>query len=130
VGCHYRASHGALGRSMTTTFEPWQVWWIDFDPTVGRERAGRRPAIIVSSRFHLALTGDALINTLPLSTRERPGWSHRVQIDIPGKPTGFAITEQIRTVSRTRLAGRGPLWHLTNDQIASVRAVLSQMLDL
>jgi mRNA interferase MazF len=106
------------------------VWWLDFDPTEGREQAGRRPALVVSSRFHLALTGGALVSVLPLTTRERPGWIHRVRIDIPGKPAGWAITEQVRTVSAVRFAGRGPLYRLDAGQIAEVRAVLAQMIDL
>jgi hypothetical protein len=38
---------------------------------------------------------------------------HRVRIDIPGKPVGYAITEQVRTVSRARLAGRAAVRGLT-----------------
>jgi mRNA interferase MazF len=115
---------------MTATIEPWQVWWIDLDPTASHEQAGRRPAIVVSSRFHLALTGGGLLSVLPLTTRERTGWAHRVRIKIKDKPTGYAITEQVRTISRTRLAGRAPISHLADDQIRDVRAVLSKMLDL
>lgn len=105
------------------------MWWLDLDPTVGREQSGLRPAIVVSSRFHLALTGGALVSVLPLTTRERPGWAHRVRIDAPGKRTGWAVTEQVRTLSRTRLSGHSPAWCLTDDQIAEVRRVLAQMLD-
>jgi hypothetical protein len=60
----------------------------------------------------LALTGGALVSVLPLTTRERPGWAHRVRIDIPGTQTGHS-----------------PAWRLTDDQIAEVRRVLAQMLD-
>ncbi|WP_416211116.1 type II toxin-antitoxin system PemK/MazF family toxin [Frankia sp. Cr2] len=52
----------------------------------GREQAGQRPVLVVSSRFHLALTGGALVSVLPLTTRERPGWVHRVRIDTPVSP--------------------------------------------
>ncbi|WP_206437657.1 MULTISPECIES: type II toxin-antitoxin system PemK/MazF family toxin [Protofrankia] len=109
---------------------PWEVWWLDFDPTEGREQAGRRPALVVSSRFHLALTGGALVSVLPLTTRERPGWIHRVRIDVPGKRAGWVITEQVRTVSAGRLTGRGPLHRLDAEQVAEVRTVLAQMIDL
>ncbi|WP_255727595.1 type II toxin-antitoxin system PemK/MazF family toxin [Frankia sp. CIT1] len=86
-------------------------------------------ALVVSSRFHLALTGGALVSVLPLTARERPGWVHRVRIDISGKPTSWAITEQVRTVSANRLTGRGPLYRLDVEQIAEVRTVLAQMID-
>ncbi|MGN9811851.1 type II toxin-antitoxin system PemK/MazF family toxin [Micromonospora sp. BQ11] len=109
---------------------PWEVWWLDFDPVAGREQAGQRPALVVSSRFHLALTAGALVSVLPLTTRERPGWLHRVKIEIPGNRAGWAITEQIRTVSAARLTGRGPVHRLGPDQVAEVRTVLRQMIDL
>lgn len=115
---------------MSVPVEPWQVWWLDFDPTAGREQAGQRPAVVVSSRFHLALTGGALITVLPLTTRERQDWPHRIRIDIPGKRTGWAITEQVRTVSRARLSGRAPIVQLTSAQVADVRSVLAKMLDV
>ena len=115
---------------MTASLAPWQVWWTDFDPVERQEQAGRRPAVVVSSRFHLALTGGALVNVLPLTTRERPGWLHRVRIEAPGRPVSYTITEQVRTVSRSRLAGRSPVWTLTGEQIHEVRTVLSKMLDL
>ncbi len=47
----------------------------------------------------------------------------------PGKPTSWAITEQVRTVSANRLTGRGPLYRLNVEQIAEVRTVLAQMID-
>lgn len=115
---------------MSLGINPWEIWWLDLDPTQGREQAGQRPALVVSSRFHLALTSGALVSVLPLTTRERPTWIHRVRIEIPGKRTGWAITEQIRTVSATRLTGRGPIYRLRPEQVAEVKSVLRQMLDL
>jgi mRNA interferase MazF len=113
-----------------TAIEPWQVWWVNFDPTAGHEQAGKRPAVVVSSRFHLAVSGGALVSVLPLTTRERPGWVHRVPVAGRGKDRGFAITEQVRTVARTRLVGHRPAWVLTDDEITETRTVLAKMLDL
>ncbi|WP_157744306.1 type II toxin-antitoxin system PemK/MazF family toxin [Micromonospora viridifaciens] len=73
---------------------PWEVWWLDFAPTEGRAQAGQRRALAVSSRSHLDLTAGALVSVLPLTTRERPGWLHRVAIEVPGRRTGRLITEQ------------------------------------
>ncbi len=69
------------------------------------------------------------MSVLPLTARERPGWVHRVRIDISGKPTSWAITEQVRTVSANRLTGRGPLYRLDVGQITEVGTVLAQMID-
>ena len=114
---------------MSAAIEPWQVWWVNFDPVEGREQAGRRPAVVVSSRFHLALANGGVVTVMPLTTRERPGWLHRVRVDLPGK-VSWAITEQVRTVAGRRLAGRAPLCRLTDDQVRDVRRVLARMLDV
>jgi mRNA-degrading endonuclease toxin of MazEF toxin-antitoxin module len=29
---------------MSPQIAPWQLWWANFDPKVGREQAGLRPA--------------------------------------------------------------------------------------
>ena len=113
-----------------TVIEPWQVWWANLDPTAGHEQAGKRPAVVVSSRFHLALTGGSLVSVLPLTTRERPGWIHRIAVVGRGDMGGYVITEQVRTIARTRLVGHRPAWTLTADEIDDVRRVLAKMLDL
>lgn len=114
-----------------TPIAPWSVWWIDFDPVEGHEQAGRRPAIVVSSSFQLTLTSGMLVSVIPMTTRYRQGWEHHVRIDFPGKPASYALTEQIRTVSRSRFAGHRPMWpRLSTERITDLRAVLRQMIDL
>jgi mRNA interferase MazF len=107
--------------------KPWQVWWADLDPAEGHEQAGTRPVLVVSSPFHLAVTGKALATVLPLTTRERPGWLHRIAVKGPGA-TSYVITEQVRTVAVHRLSG--PPQTLAAEEIADVRRVLAKMLDL
>lgn len=58
--------------------EPGSVWFCDFGPVRGREQGKDRPAVVVSSTFHLDLTDRALVTVLPLTSVERPGWLQRV----------------------------------------------------
>jgi mRNA interferase MazF len=44
--------------------------WTDFDPTRGREQAGRRPALVVSSGDFANNTGLAVV--CPITSRVRP----------------------------------------------------------
>src|SRR5207244_12578294 len=44
--------------------------WTDFDPTRGREQAGRRPALVVSSAIFTENTGLAVV--CPITSRVRP----------------------------------------------------------
>jgi mRNA interferase MazF len=110
--------------------EPWQVWWVDLEPVAGREQGKSRPAVVVSSAFHLRLGRGELLNVLPLTTVERVGWLHRIEVSLPGHKTGWAITEQVRTISAARLTGTNPIGQLDKDQIVAIRTVLGKMLDL
>jgi mRNA interferase MazF len=44
--------------------------WTDFDPTLGREQAGRRPAVVLSSATLFANTGFVIV--CPITSRVRP----------------------------------------------------------
>jgi mRNA interferase MazF len=44
--------------------------WTDFDPTRGREQAGRRPALVVSATTFTENTGLAVV--CPITSRIRP----------------------------------------------------------
>ena len=44
--------------------------WTDFDPTGGREQAGRRPALVVSSMVFTENTGLSVV--CPITSRVRP----------------------------------------------------------
>lgn len=104
---------------------PGTVWFVDFDPVRGREQGEDRPALVVSSRFHLDLTGGALATVLPLTSVERPGWLHRVKVGAAG---GWVITEQVRMVTTHRFRRPAPEIKLSDDELAEVRRVLARML--
>ncbi len=119
-----------MGRDRVTIVRPWQVWWADLDPVEGPERAGRRPVLVVSSAFHLRLTGESLVTVLPVTMRERTGWLHRVPVHPTDRPIGFVLTEQVRTIARSRLQGQRPAWVLTDNETSAVKTVLRQMIDV
>jgi mRNA interferase MazF len=101
------------------------VWFVDFDPVRGREQGKDRPALVVSSRFHLDLTMGHLVNVLPLTSVERRGWMHRVHVASGG---GWVITEQVRTVSADRFRRHAPEITLSAGELDEVRHLLAQML--
>ncbi len=105
--------------------EPGQVWFVDFDPVRGREQGKERPALVVSSRFHLDLTMGQRICALPLTSAERVGWLHRVRV---GSGGGWVITEQIRTVSVERFRRRAPEIELSVAELDEVRHAPAPML--
>lgn len=103
--------------------EPGSVWFCDFDPVRGHEQGKDRPALVVSSAFHLRLTGGAWVSVLPLTSVERPGWLHRVAAG-----GGWVITEQVRTVAVQQLRRPAPEIALFGDELVEVQRVLAKML--
>src|SRR4051812_217118 len=84
-----------------------EVWGVNFSPTVGREQAGIRPALVVSDN---ALNGGprGLIIVIPVTGTDRGLPSH-IPINPPEggliKPS-VIMTEQIRSVSTRRFGQR------------------------
>lgn len=104
---------------------PWQVWWAHFDPQVGREQAGLRPAIVVDTAFACQLP-NGLAFVVPCTTVDRGLPFHPpVALDRPS----FAMCEQLTAVSRRRLRRRHP-GLLDRNEIHAIRFVLRQMVDV
>lgn len=104
-----------------------EVWWADLNPTVGREQRGTRPVLVVS---HDVLNrGPAeLVIACPLTTRARAirSW---VQVEPPEggvDSTSFVMTEQVRSISSSRLKQRMGIVHAST--LGDVAAVLSILL--
>lgn len=69
--------------------------WTDFDPTKGREQAGRRPALVVSPAAFTDYTGLAVV--CPITARVRP-FPTSVVLP-PGLPVaGEILTSHIRSI--------------------------------
>ncbi len=104
---------------------PGDIVWVKPDPSIGREQAGRRPAIVVASADYLAIV-DSLAIVVPVTAVDR-GWPNHVPVNTLGKPS-WAMTEQVRTVSRARImsnAGR-----VDASTLASVRDWIRDFFDL
>ena len=82
---------------------PGTLVWTDFGARIGREQGGRRPALVISTQNHTAVT--ALLLVLPCTTRDR-GWINHVALDCPEllAPT-YAMSEQPTTISVDRVFG-------------------------
>ncbi|HLR57503.1 MAG TPA: type II toxin-antitoxin system PemK/MazF family toxin [Beutenbergiaceae bacterium] len=84
---------------------PGDVFWAQLGPVVGREQTGRRPVVVVSGRGHL-LAATTLCTVVPVTSVDR-GWPNHVFLDAAGLDhPSWAMTEQIRTISRGRLRHR------------------------
>jgi mRNA interferase MazF len=105
---------------------PWQVWWVDFDPQVGREQKGVRPAIIVGTKLSCDLP-NRLVSLVPCTTTDRNLPVHPV-IDLGGRP-GVAMCDQMRATGIDRLVRPHPA-QPSPDEIDRIRFALRQLIDI
>jgi mRNA interferase MazF len=84
-----------------------EIWRVHLDPTIGREQAGTRPALVLSVDEFNASRAD-LIVVLPVTSKVRPLPS-RIRITPPEAGLtreSWIICEQPRTISKARLGKR------------------------
>lgn len=110
---------------MTRDITPWDVWWADFDPQVGREQAGLRPAIVVGTTFACQLPNQ-LAFVVPCTTTDRKLPFHPPMTALE-RPT-FAMCDQLKSISRKRLVRRHPA-RLQLEDVEAIKFVLRQMVD-
>ena len=69
--------------------------WLDFNPQVGHEQAGRRPAVVISPGAYNGKVGLALLCPV---TNQRKGYPFEVSIP-PGLPVqGVILTDQVKSL--------------------------------
>lgn len=76
-----------------------EVWWVNLDPTVGKEIKKRRPCLIVSPDDMNAHLGTVI--AAPITSTIRV-WPSRVPITLQRKKSSIAL-DQIRTIDGARL---------------------------
>lgn len=82
--------------------EPGDIWWalLDDEP-VGHEQSGRRPVVIISNSDYLGLV-ESLVKIVPVTMTHR-GWPNHIPLRGATSLAGYAMSEQVRTISRERL---------------------------
>jgi mRNA interferase MazF len=106
---------------------PGDVVWVEPEVAVGREQAGRRPALVVAGAGYLQ-TVDTLALVVPITSVYR-GWpNHTEVIGTKLERRSWAMTEQIRTISRERVVGHAG--RANDATLAAVRKWLADFLDL
>ncbi len=77
-----------------------EVWWVNFDPSVGGEIKRKRPAVIISNdaaNKHLNR-----LQVVPLTSKTGRVYPSEARVTLKGKPSK-AMADQLTTVSKQRL---------------------------
>lgn len=75
------------------------IWWVNLDPTVGKEISKRRPCLIVSPDDMNAYLGTVI--AAPITSTIKP-WPTRVTVVLQRKKSSIAL-DQMRAIDRMRL---------------------------
>lgn len=96
-----------------------EVWLVTLDPTIGREHAGTRPALVVSDDLFNQSHAE-LVVVLPITSKNKGIRSH---VEIVPPEGGLNITsyvkcEDVRSISIQRLGRRlGKVTNNTMDEV-------------
>lgn len=105
-----------------------EIWDVDFNPQVGREQGGIRPALVISNDFFNRVPNGLHI-IVPLTGTDR-GLRHHIRIAPPAggltKPS-VIMCDQARSQSQLRfLRRRG---HVTADLVRRVQELVGEFID-
>ena len=123
-------SAGRQGTALSAAFEPLEpgaLIWIEFDPVVGREQSGWRPALVVSPvEFHQA-SGFTMV--CPITSRVRP-FPSSVVLDAGLEVAGEILTSHLRSVDTLERKIRRTGQLVPPDVLEDVRARLAGLLGI
>jgi mRNA interferase MazF len=87
-----------MSNSLSYCPDEGHIIYIDFDPQVGREQAGRRPAIVLSPESYNRKTGLAVVCPV---TRQSKAYPFEVSLPAGLKVTGVVLADHIKNLSWT-----------------------------
>ena len=98
------------------------VVWLQFDPQAGHEKAGHRPAVVLSPAGYNAKTG--LMVCCPVTTRIK---AYPFEVALAGQRASVALADQVKNLDwRARRAVRKG--RITDRELADIRAKLRALI--
>jgi mRNA interferase MazF len=102
-----------------------EVWWVNFDPSVGGEIQKQRPAVIISNDA----TNKYLnrVQVVPLTSQTERLYPSEAYVVLNGKQSK-ALADQLTTVSKARL--NSLIGRLSNADLQQVEQAIKVQLSL
>lgn len=102
-----------------------EVWWVNFDPSVGGEVKKRRPAVIISNNASNKFLNR--VQVVPLTSKTDRLYPSEAIVVFDGKESK-AMVDQLATVSKVRLSLRAGI--LSSKDMCKIEEVIKIQLDM
>jgi mRNA interferase MazF len=102
-----------------------EVWWVDFDPSIGGEIQKTRPAVIISND-----SANLLLNRLqvvPVSSQVSRVYASEALVTLNGQQRKV-MADQLTTISKLRLGNK--ISRLSDADMAKVDRIIKFQLSL
>ena len=80
------------------------IYWVNLNPTIGREQAGHRPVLVISNDIENQMD---IVTIIPITSRKkgRKIYPNEVLITLNNKEA-ILLCHQVRTISKNRIDGK------------------------
>ena len=102
-----------------------EVWWVNFDPSIGGEIKKKRPAVIISSDASNKFLNR--VQVVPLTSKTERIYPSEAVVVFQGEERK-AMADQLTTVSKARLFRRADI--LSQEDLRKIEEVIKIQLDI